>query len=514
MTKRPRSSPDERSNQPAAAYPPWLMLEQICEKEVQGCSSSIADGKTVASASTSCGVPISVSLCLASPPEGSRVCVQRPADVALNHAYVLAAHRDSVLVQLAGIHYCMTDHFVYNTGDAAADPSWPPSLSLLTHNGLRRSGEESRWSGCGYLNQRDTGLLRRGEVEFVVAELNMEGVGHDPQAPKAAAELLLLRSAAAGEWIAKRPPMSHYDRKDGELPASWVNQTVIPFGDRLCWVDLNHGLMFADVFNENPGLRYVPLPVDPCITKPSERNVCVTDGGSTIKLVDICPRYFCQGAGRAYCQRSHHAYTVRTWTLRMHDMAWVMDCSIESTELWCLDGYKGIPRVKLDCPAVSIDDPHVICFVVCEGLHSQSGDWTLWRIMVDMRSKTLRSAFHYPEGRKWYTSHQQIIPSKASGYFNSKPSSGSKMRPSQAQTVLGDIGSERHAEIMLRTSNIITHHGRPECKWSSNTPMKAASLEKILAALKEIPGLDRDDMLKAYRSLQSSFGSPNGFEEG
>ncbi|CAL4995221.1 unnamed protein product [Urochloa decumbens] len=489
-TKRSRSSRQERSNPPvapAAAYPPWVVLDQNGVEEVQGCtSSSIADAKTMAFASSTTGVPISVSLCLASPPEGSRVCVQHPAGVGVNYSYVVAAHGDCMLVQVAGIQlfqYCMTDHFVYNIGDVAA--ILVPAHALRSKE--ERGGEHMGWV---WLPEKCDG----------------------PHAPKAA-ELLLLRSAAAGEWIMKRPPMSHYNGDGGELPAaSWTNHTVIPFRDRLCWVDLRHGLMFADVFNENPALRYVPLPdvhVDPCITEPSERNVCVTDGGGTIKFVDICPRYRCKGAGHAYCQSSHHAYTVRTWTLRMHDMAWVKDGSIDSTELWSLDSYKGIiPRVELDYPVVCIDDPHIICVLVCEGNHKQRGDCTMWRIMVDMRSKTLRSTFCYPKDRPVSIYHQQVIPSRASGYLNSKPSSGSKMGPSQAQTVLGDIGSERHAQIMLPTSNI-TNHGHPECESSSNTPMKASSLEKILASLTKIPGLDHDDMLKAYRCLQTTFGSPN-----
>jgi hypothetical protein len=41
-------------------------------------------------------------------------------------------------------------------------------LFLLPHSGLRRSREESRWCGFGHLNDGATGLLRRGEDEFVV----------------------------------------------------------------------------------------------------------------------------------------------------------------------------------------------------------------------------------------------------------------------------------------------------------------------------------------------------------
>jgi hypothetical protein len=97
------------------------------------------------------------------------------------------------------------------------------------------------------------------------AELN--GIG-DHDDPKAAVELLLFRSSAGDDkWSSERTPTSHYDRRKGRelLPASWRNDTVIPFGDRLCWVDLRHGLMFADVFSKNPTLRYVPACRSPWI---------------------------------------------------------------------------------------------------------------------------------------------------------------------------------------------------------------------------------------------------------
>jgi hypothetical protein len=209
------------------------MLEQVCKQDVQGCSSSVANRDTTAVACSTSGIPIVVSLCPASPPEGSRVCVHHPAGVAVIHSYVLAAHGDSVLVELTGIRYCTTDHFVYNTGDAAADPPRLPSLFLLPHSGLTRSGEESRWCGFGHLNDGATSLLRRGEDEFVVVELN--GIS-DHDNPKAAVELLLFRSSAGDDkWSSERTPTSHYDRRKGSelLPASWRNDTVIPFGDRL-----------------------------------------------------------------------------------------------------------------------------------------------------------------------------------------------------------------------------------------------------------------------------------------
>jgi hypothetical protein len=106
----------------------------------------------------------------------------------------------------------------------------------------------------------------------------------------------------------------------------------------------------------------------------------------------------------------------------MHDMAWVKDGRLTRLTSGLSKATRaGLPCVELHYPSVSIDDPHVICFVVCVDNQERSENW---RIMVDMRSKTLRSAFRHTE--VWYISHQQFVPSGASAYLNSKPSSGSK----------------------------------------------------------------------------------------
>ncbi|CAL4995204.1 unnamed protein product [Urochloa decumbens] len=358
-----------------------------------------------------------------------------------------------------------------------------------------REGRAGRHS---YLTRENTGLLRRGEDEFVVADLNV--VVDDASGGLLTPELRLLRSGGCSdEWSLKRPPIKHHH--GGDLPCSWNSDTVIPIdGDRLCWVDLSGGLLFSDVFEESPGLWYVPLPEDPFFGRGWYRNVCVTSGGTAIKFVNTFPRCCCGGAGASYCQHSHHAYTVHTWTLTVDHMAWVMDGSINTTELWSLDGYEGLPRIELDCPVVSLDEPHCICFELCEWYHVRHGDDTKWQIMVDMRSKTLRSSFRYPQGR-WHAGRRLLFPSRVSKYFNSEPDDGMQ-GPAPAETVPN-----------LTNSNITGAIRRPACQLS-NPPMQVSSLAKILGALKEIPDLDRDDMLKAYRTLQESYGCPNGSEEG
>ncbi|RLM69841.1 hypothetical protein C2845_PM17G12420 [Panicum miliaceum] len=99
------------------------------------------------------------------------------------------------------------------------------------------------------------------------------------------------------------------------------------------------------------------------------RNVCVTSGpvgGTIVKFVGVFPRCCCGGTGSTHCERSLHAYTVHTWTLRMDAVAWVKDAMVDATELWALDAYEGIPHVPPSRPIVSMDDPDTIFFLVCE----------------------------------------------------------------------------------------------------------------------------------------------------
>ncbi|CAD6341179.1 unnamed protein product [Miscanthus lutarioriparius] len=299
-------------------------------------------------------------------------------------------------------------------------------------------------------------------------------------------ELHLLRSGSC-EWRVKRPVISWYaDAGEcmDDMASSWRNNLVIPVGNQLLfWVDLARGLLFSDdVFDESPSLWYKPLPEDADL---SLRSVCVTADGCTIKFVNVFPRCCCGGAGKSKCRASHHAYAIHTWTLRMDvDIAWVMDGSLDATQLWALDGYKGLPRVELDSPVMSMDKTDAICFVVCERHQEKHGDETMWWIMVDMKSKTLGSVFRYPEGRRC-SRWGRPLPSRVSKYFNSKPSTGQPGPAAQTEAML----NLRKRRINNKLQAI-------------NSTMQAASPSPdtaILTALQEIPSLDRDELLKAYR---------------
>ncbi|CAO2148027.1 unnamed protein product [Urochloa humidicola] len=142
-----------------------------------------------------------------------------------------------------------------------------------------------------------------------------------------------------------------------------------------------------------------------------------------------------------------------------------------------------------------MDDPHAICFTVCEAMHEKGGDGTVWWIVVDMRSKTLQPVLRYHEG----STCGHFIPSRVSSYFDSKQGC-SELDHAPAEPVLY-LTSKK---IKLQINNDVESVEQPPCEWSFK-PMQtitAASPEAmILAALEEIPGLDRGNLLKAYRIL-------------
>jgi hypothetical protein len=315
------------------------------------------------------------------------------------------------------------------------------------------------------------------------------------------ADLCLFRS---GEWSVKRLQIRFRNASEvpGELPSLW--NVVVPVGDGLiCWVyPWLDGIVLCDVFEETPRLQYLPLPMDNIWGEPSNRNVCATAGGDALKFVNIFPRCCCGRAGASSCERSCHAYTIETWTMRIgnDDMEWVKDGIVDASELWALDTYKGLQCFPLDHPVVSLDEPDVICFWLHEP-PEEDGYWrysdtTIDVLMVNTRSKTIHSVSRYEDGLSH--SGDGLIPSNVSYFFNSYLGSGSD----------GTFTGQRQEDIEKPPPVIVDEQLIIEDDDDSN-PTKLASFaepsvqaSEIFEAFQEIPsyGLDHDE-LKVYRIL-------------
>ncbi|CAO2152975.1 unnamed protein product [Urochloa humidicola] len=251
--------------------------------------------------------------------------------------------------------------------------------------------------------------------------------------------------------------------------------------------------MCSNVFDEEPVLRFVPLPVEVAEPTPgpraSTRNACATLDGSLIKFVAIIPRCCCGGTGSTFCWSYQDAYTIRTWTLSLNnddtDMAWVMD----ATELWALDAYHGLLRVQLAYPIVSMDEPNIIFFMVRKSFYVKKHGYEIeWLLLVDMKSKAVRSVYRYDQGMGFFRG-RIFLSSSLSGYFNSSPS---------CSDVASSVGTSNMSSDEPPPLVIVSEHQLIE----DATNLKAASpQETILATHQEIPSLAREDMLKAYSTL-------------
>uniref|UniRef100_A0A0E0MD09 DUF1618 domain-containing protein n=1 Tax=Oryza punctata TaxID=4537 RepID=A0A0E0MD09_ORYPU len=499
-------------------YLRWVMLEHYGEYQgYQRDDSSpplpTPDAKTEATSVSSGGHLVRVSLFLDAPPASSCVCfdsfprIDRGACLS-----VVAAHGDSMLVRLSfeGRRYSdvgVLDYFVYNAGAAAAagDPPRPPSLSLLPAYVTTKVGEEESetWRRRHHLDQRTTGLLRRGgdDEDLVVVDLAvMEGYELEE------AELLVLRS---GEWSVTRAPVVHLDGTAEKL-TSWITDMAVPVGDRwMCWADLYRGVILCDVFDKNLQLRFVSLPPEALTGKSNDdgyharryvitdRSVCVTGGGAALKFIDVTPRCCCGRSGPTYCDHSTGAFIMKTWILKVDDdagdMAWTMDAMVDATELWSSHAYAGLPHANPEHPVVSIDDPHLIYFMVnekeFEGRNCRIKE--TWMILFDTRSKMLLSVTSC--GDSLLTYH----PSKISSYFTSDDPSCSNAATSEPH-VVDDIVAANDTIIgdSVPSSSESSGGGKHRLRVSG-----VASPDEIFAALEEIPELSRHDLLRAYSML-------------
>jgi hypothetical protein len=159
--------------------PRWAMLNSlVCLRD----DSIVADGKTVAECTTSeccaCNGDLRVSLRLASPPESSFLCygwTGRRPKLGPAEFRVIAAHGDSVFVDVRwdSSRFTFTcDSFVYSAGSGATRPR-PPALTQLPACDVFTEEERLYCLGRSRLCHENTGLLRRGEDDLVVAQLEL-----------------------------------------------------------------------------------------------------------------------------------------------------------------------------------------------------------------------------------------------------------------------------------------------------------------------------------------------------
>lgn len=122
--------------------------------------------------------------------------------------------------------------------------------------------------------------------------------------------------------------------------------------------------------------------------------VCVTDGGGTIKFVDVVTTAVLF-PGRP-CSAASSSFTIKVWRLRSEDIkTWDLEFTIEDTELWNLQGYDHLLRETPLYPLLSMQEPNIIYFVLSDIDVGWQDEDNTWVVVVDMLNKTLVSSFRY-----------------------------------------------------------------------------------------------------------------------
>uniref|UniRef100_A0A0D9XPM6 DUF1618 domain-containing protein n=1 Tax=Leersia perrieri TaxID=77586 RepID=A0A0D9XPM6_9ORYZ len=470
------------------SYPQWVILFKYAtlddaDDAKTTDAASFGDPRTEATSRSSGGHHIRVSFLLDSPPFSSRLSFRcSPCGSRSDYSY----RNDPPTMGIVAVG-----------GDSLL-------LSMVYQKGYENESF--------LLNAQATGILRRGGAgeEFVVAEL--VGKGYDDGFTP---EYLLVLRSNDGEWKLTKVQIVHDDGKAEEV-SRWKSDMVFPIADRLlCWVDLYRGVILCNPFDERPHLLYVSLPVDapkdkfdrefgdysinPRLCPIEKRGFWVSDDGTELRFVNISPRCCCGSSGITSCHNSNNAFVITSWTMRMKEMTWVMEAMVDATEFWSLEAYAGLPNVRPKHPLVSMDNPHLIFFVVEEERQRKKShvDRAKWLVMFDMRSKTMLSVIRYDESDRRIAQssyYHTYFPSKITNYFTFNETSSNVANKTLANKLaISDI----IASYSSRSSSCM-----PSAKLEHSQVSKVvASAKEIFSALEEIPELACDDLLRAYSIL-------------
>ncbi|CAM0907991.1 unnamed protein product [Alopecurus aequalis] len=347
-----------------------------------GLDEELADNPTAASCATATGRVVRVSLRLESPPVPSSVRLYTDERV-YGRPRVLAADGDLVLINMVltvedELSGCYPDNFLVYKADAHTpwlrflpspmdwiDDHWPwmPHLPRLLHRIGRRAS---------------VAIARSGE-DFFVGSLTINYVSDNWEEVSD----LLLYSSEKNMWEAKRlskPP----DPDKQYVNCLWRTDAVFSSGGFMCWVNYVRGILRYDLTSSmDSHLSFVRFPgIEIWDDEPGVpaklRTVSVVGDRGLLKFLDV-------DNGR-YRSTKNGRCTITTWILRMPELEWEKDITVQLDDLWSLPDYQDspLPRIMPTYPVINGQDANIVHFVLDE-------EDKTWIITVDIRNITLRS---------------------------------------------------------------------------------------------------------------------------
>ncbi|KAL6839598.1 hypothetical protein ACP4OV_030537 [Aristida adscensionis] len=416
LTRNPRRCWIPKQSGKGSSFPMWVVFDNDISHKGSGSFRKDNAKTPSARARATNGDPMLVSFTLVAPPAASRLNLHYPEGARkFNETALVAAHLDSVLFRVVAPSgpittshpwCCHTDYFVCKAGPSGLTMIGP--LPPCYIDGRQMAGQ-----GLAVLSHmlhiRDIGLLRCGE-EFAVADMKML-IPDDDSMPVEAEVFRYRSNAASKQWEIKRFPI-HRGEDHGEDRVHglrwWVTDAVVPFEGNLCWIDYHRGILFCNVFSEDPQLRYVELPVEPPAGDTTDpefgrahayvtRSVSVTNRG-IMKFVNIA-----RADGEiASKRRLGSGFTMTVWSLATplssEKMDWVIDGTMTAEELWEQFSYvmfkPCLPRLSPEFPFLSLNEPNMVYVVLRERGYGAGRTFVL---AIDIKFKALQMIYPFKE---------------------------------------------------------------------------------------------------------------------
>ncbi|CAM0911960.1 unnamed protein product [Alopecurus aequalis] len=305
---------------------------------------------------------------------------------------------------------CPKDHFRSTSADAMTSKGElirvslcavpPPEVSRLSVSCTRSKNSWYEQESHSQVVAAHDNFILLSQGRRISSRDRYLDASHAEHTPMKAA-LYEFRSCGPGcNWKATEPRILHKKGQGSEL-TSWSTNVVVPCVDSLCYMDYSRGILFLDILSRCPELRYVRLPTVKIPSHlydrdtfagrggrgwPEERSLCATNGGHTVKFVEIVTSTVFISRTRATASA---LFTIKVWRLRLDDkdMTWEKESELEDADLWTQPGYGDLLRVAPTFPRLSMEEPNVIYFVLSN--HRQDVEDETWVIIVDMLNKTL-----------------------------------------------------------------------------------------------------------------------------
>ncbi|CAL5024498.1 unnamed protein product [Urochloa decumbens] len=397
-----------------ADFPKWVLLETyVFRRDDDESFPDENDAPIRASGTTTWGADFRIAFAVAKPPRISRLYAQLPQPGFLgpdegNPLAMLATHRHLALFRVGTYpptRLLLQNFFIYSSADNGLlkmlPPCREPSFDYTRPNGRRPTHPKAP---PRLLNTSSLGLWCGLGEDFVVVELSL----YIPSNRLTVfADICLLRSSCTpgrqlgGRWESMRVEiLSGDDPDEHELwqLSCWRTETIIPFGQWLCWVDYNRGILFCDMseLQGPPTISFLMFPVDKFPLTSNRigtwssryRGVSVVSHGRELKFVNVTRQddiplgALKPGTGFTI---TCHTLDVLGWCSGMR-LPWKVDYKVTSDELWHTNPQ--LPPNILMFPRVDIDRPDVVHFLYIEFGYANKNMWT---VSIDMSTKAAES---------------------------------------------------------------------------------------------------------------------------